>query len=117
MHIPPWRKADYMKSKWLSSHNRTTTTHPPIDAVKTADPLASKNEISANNVTTEREFGEFELIFGETTASPEEMNPCETDASPEFYSFPLHLFFGSDGRRSSTAFLSIPVPPVFLGFV
>ncbi|KAL6990815.1 hypothetical protein U1Q18_008937 [Sarracenia purpurea var. burkii] len=89
MHIPPWRKADYMKSKWLSSHNRTTTTHPPIDAVKTADPLASKNEISANNVTTERVCGEFELIFSETTTSPEEMNPCETDASPEFYNFPL----------------------------
>ncbi|KAL6970489.1 hypothetical protein U1Q18_046774 [Sarracenia purpurea var. burkii] len=81
MHIPPWRKADYMKSKWLSSHSRTTTNPPPIDAVKTAEPPASENVTAANKVTTESECGEFELIFGETTASPEKMNPHETDAS------------------------------------
>lgn len=26
MHIPPWRKAEYVKAKWLSPHNRATLT-------------------------------------------------------------------------------------------
>ncbi|XP_022758311.1 uncharacterized protein LOC111305238 [Durio zibethinus] len=29
MHIPPWRKAEYVKAKWLSPHNRATPSPSP----------------------------------------------------------------------------------------
>ena len=29
MHFPPWRKADYMRAKWLSPYTRRTTTNQP----------------------------------------------------------------------------------------
>ncbi|TYG58608.1 hypothetical protein ES288_D08G236800v1 [Gossypium darwinii] len=29
MHVPPWRKAEYVKAKWLSPHNRTTPSPSP----------------------------------------------------------------------------------------
>lgn len=32
MHVPPWRKFEYMKAKWLSSHTRTTS--PQNEVVK-----------------------------------------------------------------------------------
>ncbi|XP_052208328.1 uncharacterized protein LOC127812067 [Diospyros lotus] len=63
MHIPPWRKAEYMKSKWLSPHTRTTAP-PANDAVKTVHSPAANPPSEA---TTESESGELELIFGENT--------------------------------------------------
>ncbi|KAJ4828608.1 hypothetical protein Tsubulata_004967 [Turnera subulata] len=30
MHIPPWRKADYIKAKWLSPHTRAVTVPPAL---------------------------------------------------------------------------------------
>ncbi|XP_057506065.1 uncharacterized protein LOC130789352 [Actinidia eriantha] len=71
MHIPPWRKADYMRAKWLSSHTRTTAP-PPKDAVK---------EINALSEEIETECGDLELIFGEKT-SPDEVDSGETESSP-----------------------------------
>ncbi|PSS01412.1 Guanylate kinase [Actinidia chinensis var. chinensis] len=71
MHIPPWRKADYMRAKWLSSHTRTTAP-PPNDAVK---------EINAPSEEIETDCGDFELIFGEKT-SPNEEYSGETESSP-----------------------------------
>ncbi|XP_076904066.1 uncharacterized protein LOC143559350 [Bidens hawaiensis] len=29
MHVPPWRKYEYMRSKWMSSHVRMTSSPPP----------------------------------------------------------------------------------------
>ncbi|KAH1106143.1 hypothetical protein J1N35_009911 [Gossypium stocksii] len=29
MHVPPWRKAEYVKAKWLSPHNRSTPSPSP----------------------------------------------------------------------------------------
>ncbi|KAG6395168.1 hypothetical protein SASPL_145807 [Salvia splendens] len=51
MHIPPWRKADYMKSKWLSPHLRLAADY--------------REEV----LDLEREGGELELIFGEEEPS------------------------------------------------
>ncbi|KAG6384341.1 hypothetical protein SASPL_155852 [Salvia splendens] len=51
MHIPPWRKADYMKSKWLSPHLR----------------LAADD--GEEVVELEREGGELDLFFGEEEPS------------------------------------------------
>lgn len=37
MHIPPWRKFEYMRAKWLSSHTRTTS--PPNDILETFEEM------------------------------------------------------------------------------
>ncbi|KAI8011794.1 hypothetical protein LOK49_LG06G02873 [Camellia lanceoleosa] len=62
MHIPPWRKAEYMRAKWLSPHTRTTTAPPPVAAV----------EETHSPPPFQSDCGEFELIFGDKTASEEE---------------------------------------------
>lgn len=74
MHVPPWRKVEYMRAKWLSSHTRTTAAAaaPQNDVVDEAD----KIEL----VRAESEGGELELIFGEKTAAAAEVNSAETEA-------------------------------------
>ncbi|CAL5395382.1 unnamed protein product [Camellia sinensis] len=62
MYIPPWRKAEYMTAKWLSPHTRTTTAPPPLAAV----------EETHSPPPFQSDCGEFELIFGDKTASEEE---------------------------------------------
>ncbi|PIM97333.1 hypothetical protein CDL12_30197 [Handroanthus impetiginosus] len=69
MHIAPWRKAEYMKSKWLSPHTRIAqqklSSLPENDAVE--DPAGSELEHESE---PESECGELDLIFGgETTSS------------------------------------------------
>ncbi|MED6162716.1 hypothetical protein PIB30_073212 [Stylosanthes scabra] len=70
MHVPPWRKAEYMLAKWLSgsctraSHPMPPPTPPPSSAVEDA----TKN--LSDGSATESECGELELIFGEKTSSP-----------------------------------------------
>ncbi|GMP77206.1 hypothetical protein CsSME_00033562 [Camellia sinensis var. sinensis] len=67
MHIPPWRKAEYMRAKWLSPHTRTTT------ATATAPPPNDDTDTPTENIpclaTTDSDCGELELIFGEKTSS------------------------------------------------
>ncbi|KAL7251646.1 hypothetical protein ACSBR1_013485 [Camellia fascicularis] len=70
MHIPPWRKAEYMRAKWLSPHTRTTTAPPPVAAV----------EETHSPPPFQSDCGEFELIFGDKTASEEE---TESPLRPE----------------------------------
>ncbi|KAJ6734295.1 hypothetical protein OIU79_001538 [Salix purpurea] len=42
MSIPPWRKAEYIKAKWLSPHTRTT---PPLGS-KDTDPQLEREQIA-----------------------------------------------------------------------
>ncbi|KAK1387872.1 Bifunctional DNA-directed RNA polymerase subunit beta-beta [Heracleum sosnowskyi] len=49
MHIPPWRKFEYMRAKWLSSHTRTTS--PPNDILETVEEMenvANNNQCCVN---------------------------------------------------------------------
>ncbi|CAI9781225.1 unnamed protein product [Fraxinus pennsylvanica] len=52
MPFPPWRKADYVKAKWLSPYTRTT---PGVIGEEVKDFITTKPS----------SFGEFELIFVE----------------------------------------------------
>ncbi|KAL3828748.1 hypothetical protein ACJIZ3_017550 [Penstemon smallii] len=54
MHIAPWRKSEYMKSKWMGPYTRI---HNGNDAVE--------------HEVLECEVGELDLIFGENTTSSE----------------------------------------------
>lgn len=86
MHIPPWRKFEYMRSKWLSAHIRTPPSPspppslllpPPPTPPPTPDANASSKQIfskitgeykKSSSVSTPElasECGVFELIFGE----------------------------------------------------
>ncbi|XP_038898340.1 uncharacterized protein LOC120086017 [Benincasa hispida] len=63
MHFPPWRKAEYMLAKWLSSPTRTADSLPT--AAPKAEPEETKPPIQNDPLVTDTDCGEFELIFGE----------------------------------------------------
>ncbi|XP_010532592.1 PREDICTED: uncharacterized protein LOC104808584 isoform X2 [Tarenaya hassleriana] len=59
MHFPPWRKAEYMRAKWLSSYTRAS--------VSTEEPPSA----AAEEKTPEQDSpAELELIFGGKPVSP-----------------------------------------------
>lgn len=87
MHIAPWRKAEYIKAKWLSPHTRTTVpaatpadtaeksatvTGAEAEAEPEAEAESEVKEEPAEEVESKEisdsEFGEFELIFGEKSS-------------------------------------------------
>ncbi|KAJ4957232.1 hypothetical protein NE237_014015 [Protea cynaroides] len=61
MHFPPWRKAEYMRSKWLSPHTRTLS----VSCKSTESENEMASEKKASLITTKNFSGEFELNFGE----------------------------------------------------
>ncbi|KAL3506010.1 hypothetical protein ACH5RR_031392 [Cinchona calisaya] len=81
MHVAPWRKAEYMKAKWLSPHVRTTIIAPKNDTVLVEETRAEA-EVEAGAEAEYKEAavveeldessGELELIFGEKTTPSDE---------------------------------------------
>ncbi|KAK9068205.1 hypothetical protein SSX86_012316 [Deinandra increscens subsp. villosa] len=81
MHIPPWRKLEYMRSKWLSTHTRSPPSPSPSPATPPPTPDAGATAASKQNFSEtlteqkkpssvflpafEADNGAFELIFGE----------------------------------------------------
>ncbi|KAL3531287.1 hypothetical protein ACH5RR_010609 [Cinchona calisaya] len=70
MPFPPWRKAEYVKAKWLSPYTRTTPA--PIPTMVVTSPL--ELDSSETNVNVEKQeslnaekgsCGELELMIGE----------------------------------------------------
>nr|XP_043628049.1 uncharacterized protein LOC122599585 [Erigeron canadensis] len=78
MPVPPWRKPDYMKSKWLSPYTRTLSPSPSMILLPmppTPPPTPdSKQNVNGSSVFSSQDFesecGVFEMIIGgdETTA-------------------------------------------------
>lgn len=72
MHFPPWRKAEYMRAKWLSHYTRTT--QPQNDTASASEinlnPTEGENDEETNSIDSD--CGELELIFGEKTVSSNE---------------------------------------------
>ncbi|CAL0299925.1 unnamed protein product [Lupinus luteus] len=67
MHVPPWRKAEYIMAKWLST-SCIRMNPPPMSASSAVEETMEKlNDV----VEAESEGGELELIFGEKSKSPE----------------------------------------------
>ncbi|KFK39579.1 hypothetical protein AALP_AA3G262600 [Arabis alpina] len=71
MHLPPWRKAEYMRSKWLSSYIRASS------GKKAEEPPAP---VAA--VEPEVDCVELELIFEEKSLSPVVVNSSSSSSSP-----------------------------------
>ncbi|XWS36357.1 hypothetical protein CRYUN_Cryun20dG0078300 [Craigia yunnanensis] len=65
MHIPPWRKAEYVKAKWLSPHNRASLS-----------PSSSPTPTPTPTIRTLKEF-EFEIKAKEKGQPLFELNPDE----------------------------------------
>ncbi|XP_042515109.1 uncharacterized protein LOC122089436 [Macadamia integrifolia] len=61
MHFPPWRKAEYMRAKWLSPHTRTSASDNSTTETKSETIYEKESSL----ITTTNFSGEFELIFGE----------------------------------------------------
>jgi hypothetical protein len=66
LHFPPWRKAEYMRAKWLSPHVRCSDDSKP----------PSPTPVSAASFT-----GEFELRFDSKTKVRESASARDKDGS------------------------------------
>lgn len=64
MHLPPWRKAEYMRAKWLSQFTI---------AASQSDESLAKNVCGS--------CGELDLIFGEENLASSNENPDVKDSS------------------------------------
>ncbi|KAG5125667.1 hypothetical protein JHK82_026502 [Glycine max] len=70
MHVPPWRKRDYMLAKWLSPSSirekEKENKQPPSSSVQVAAAAAVPETVSDGDAASTRESdcGELELIFG-----------------------------------------------------
>ncbi|KAK6161461.1 hypothetical protein DH2020_004842 [Rehmannia glutinosa] len=89
MHIAPWRKSEYMKSKWLSPHTRIKqlklTNLPQDDAVEEPPEAAQPETKPDNQEVLDSEVGELDLIFGEKMSlleSEESKSPAAKEAPP-----------------------------------
>ncbi|KAL8481623.1 hypothetical protein ACS0TY_027939 [Phlomoides rotata] len=81
MHIAPWRKAEYMKSKWLSPHTRIT--QPKLTNLPENTEIGSQPEPKPDNQETlDCEVGELDLIFGEHATEGEEPSSPAKDSPP-----------------------------------
>lgn len=70
MHVPPWRKADYIKAKWLSPHTRATA--PPSDEEASQPSIKITGEFEGGtNSVEETELGG-EPVFELSESSGEE---------------------------------------------
>ncbi|PIA31595.1 hypothetical protein AQUCO_04900117v1 [Aquilegia coerulea] len=70
MHIPPWRKTEYMRAKWLSSYTRTTanSADEPIEPVVLSDQSGIDPKTKSCSIKTKNFSGDFELIFKEKSS-------------------------------------------------
>jgi uncharacterized protein (TIGR01615 family) len=71
MHLPPWRKVDYTRAKWLSPYTRAS--------------VHGGREAATAESSPESEVGELDLIFGKKVPTPpvaEEFNFREKVGTP-----------------------------------
>lgn len=67
MHFPPWRKADYMRAKWLSSYTRSSGDNAPEPMVSPA--VVAETEMD-NRSQIELSFEEKFLASVNSSSSP-----------------------------------------------
>ncbi|CAH8261486.1 unnamed protein product [Arabidopsis lyrata] len=80
MHFPPWRKAEYMRSKWLSSYTRASVVVGDVDE----KPETETDVAVVTADTAQREVDsvvEIELVFEEKCLSPR-VNIINSSSSP-----------------------------------
>ncbi|XP_028788592.1 uncharacterized protein LOC114762602 [Neltuma alba] len=68
MHIPPWRKAEYVKAKWLSPHTRVT---PPVLCLQEIGETREKQEALMGNSAGGKSDGSA-LVFSKGSSGQDE---------------------------------------------
>ncbi|XP_004247620.2 uncharacterized protein [Solanum lycopersicum] len=101
MHIAPWRKAEYIKAKWLSPHIRTgeATVKSEVKEKKLVEEVESKQ-------LSDSEFGELELIFGGQSSYDSNSFTLLSSSSP-----PPVKFSGSEEEKSVQPVMMTWEPP------
>ncbi|XP_015086482.1 uncharacterized protein LOC107029560 [Solanum pennellii] len=86
MPCPPWRKAEYVKAKWLSTYTRMTPVVMPIASNSASEPgTACKNKEEAiKEETSEVSRGELNLVFGGKSSPLADNNPKSASTSSLF---------------------------------
>ncbi|KAK3193660.1 hypothetical protein Dsin_024970 [Dipteronia sinensis] len=84
MHIPPWRKADYIKAKWLSPHARATP-HESDPKIENNKPLSqSDSEFELNNSVDGGEGGgEPVFVLSESSEEDDKKKVVKDWMAPE----------------------------------
>ncbi|XP_030456782.1 uncharacterized protein LOC115677708 isoform X1 [Syzygium oleosum] len=82
MHVAPWRKAEYMRARWLSPYTRASKADAADDPAA-ADPDPEKAAGGEKESAIEGECGEFELIFGVDESVPPPPPPSSPEEEPE----------------------------------
>ncbi|KAH7577608.1 hypothetical protein JRO89_XS01G0274400 [Xanthoceras sorbifolium] len=72
MHIPPWRKADYIKAKWLSPHARAATPPSHESDPKIENLHQSYSEFELNNTEV---GGEPVFVLSESSEEDDDKKP------------------------------------------
>ncbi|KAJ8547575.1 hypothetical protein K7X08_011161 [Anisodus acutangulus] len=82
MPCPPWRKAEYVKAKWLSTYTRVT---PVVSNSGSETGTACKtDEQAVKEDTSEDTCGELNLVFGGKSSPLAENNAKSVSTSPLF---------------------------------
>ncbi|XP_031269959.1 uncharacterized protein LOC116128390 [Pistacia vera] len=90
MHVPPWRKADYIKAKWLSPHPRAHESHPEIENNQPLQGLSETEfEVSRgeknnndNNSVDDGELGESMFVLSESSEEEKKVKTVVKDWKP-----------------------------------
>ncbi|KAI9123305.1 hypothetical protein K1719_006194 [Acacia pycnantha] len=78
MPLPPWRKAEYMRAKWLSAYTRTQRNGDVLDT----ENLGAKNDGVVCSATGSND-GEFEQILGKEAISTKKPEADSSEEKPE----------------------------------
>ncbi|WCJ21615.1 hypothetical protein M5689_003753 [Euphorbia peplus] len=81
MHIPPWRKAEYVKAKWLSPHTRARPIFSPVEPEKRQPLIPTSISETGSSPSKNSSFGDAELGESVFTMSSESSMDDEEEAS------------------------------------
>ncbi|XP_073275547.1 uncharacterized protein [Primulina huaijiensis] len=88
MHIAPWRKAEYVKCKWLSPHTRITQMKSDNTETETETETGSGKPQVMEVLDLDSEVGELDLIFGESNNVEESKSPVKQVIPPVAWQLP-----------------------------
>ncbi|RZC92713.1 hypothetical protein C5167_011792 [Papaver somniferum] len=118
MHLPPWRKVDYMKSKWISSYARITpppmtTTSPPSPPQEVISEVAIDDNQKKDScvIKTKNFSGEFELIFSQKVSKSESATNPESDTTTTDVTSSIPIESNSDESEKIKVVVSPWEPP------
>ncbi|KAJ8543132.1 hypothetical protein K7X08_005655 [Anisodus acutangulus] len=86
MPCPPWRKAEYVKAKWLSTYTRTTPGLMPIvsNSASEVGTACKTNQQAVKEEASDDSRGELNLVFGGKNSPLAENNAKSESTSPLF---------------------------------